>query len=66
MSSPGFTLIRGGLLLDIQARSTRHADILIEGDTVREIGPPGMDGPADSRNSPRSIIASNSCVGVKK
>ena len=48
MSSPDITIIRGGLLLDIDRRSTREADILIEGDIVREIGPPGMDGPADA------------------
>ena len=43
------TIVRGGLLLDVQGRTTRPADILIEGDTVREIGPPGMDGPGEAK-----------------
>jgi len=38
-------IIRGGLLLDVQARRAAPADVLIEGDTVIEVGPPGMDAP---------------------
>ena len=42
------TIIRGGRRLDIRRHAAEPADILIEGDTVREIGPPGMDAPADA------------------
>lgn len=45
MSSNTFKIIRGGQLLDIEGRSWRPADILVEGEDIREIGPPGMDGP---------------------
>jgi 5-methylthioadenosine/S-adenosylhomocysteine deaminase len=40
-----FTIIRNGRLVDLQQRQAIPADILIEGDTVREIGSPGMDAP---------------------
>ncbi|SEA98589.1 amidohydrolase family protein [Rubrimonas cliftonensis] len=43
------TIVRGGLLLDIEARSWNAADILIEGDRIAEIGPPGMAAPEDAR-----------------
>jgi 5-methylthioadenosine/S-adenosylhomocysteine deaminase len=39
------TILRGGLLLDIVGRKASHADILIEDDTVREIGPADMSAP---------------------
>jgi guanine deaminase len=39
------TILRGGLVLDIAAGSAEPADILIEGDTIREIGPPGWAAP---------------------
>ena len=42
------TIIRGGRLLDIARHTAEPADILVEGDTVREIGPPGMDAPPDT------------------
>jgi guanine deaminase len=42
----GFSVIRGGRLLDLESRSARPADILIEGDTIIEIGPPGLPAPA--------------------
>jgi guanine deaminase len=48
MSTGGYSIVRGGLLLDVPGRTTRPADILVEGDTIREIGPPGMDGPAEA------------------
>ena len=41
-----YTVLRGGLVLDIAAESAAPADILIEGDTIREIGPPGCSAPA--------------------
>ena len=43
MSSGGFGVVRGGQLLDLDTRSLRPADILIDGDTIKEIGPPGLD-----------------------
>ncbi|MEM8878142.1 MAG: amidohydrolase [Pseudomonadota bacterium] len=46
MSAAEYKVLRGGLLLDIVNRTTSYADILIEGDTVGEIGPPGMAAPA--------------------
>ena len=42
------TIIRGGRLLDAARHAAEPADLLIEGDTVREIGPPGMAAPADA------------------
>src|SRR5262252_10259056 len=39
------TILRGGRLLDITAGTAEPADILIEGDTIREIGPPGCAAP---------------------
>ena len=42
------TIIRGGRLLDIARHAAEPADILVEGDTVREIGPPGMAAPPDA------------------
>jgi 5-methylthioadenosine/S-adenosylhomocysteine deaminase len=44
-----FTIVRGGLLLDIRAGSAAAADILIEDDTIREIGPPGLAAPDGAR-----------------
>jgi guanine deaminase len=39
------TILRGGLVLDIAAGTAEPADILIEGDTIRELGPPGRAAP---------------------
>jgi 5-methylthioadenosine/S-adenosylhomocysteine deaminase len=44
-----YTVLRGGLVLDIAAGTADPADILIEDDTIREIGPPGCAAPADAR-----------------
>src|SRR5215469_12458093 len=38
----GFIVIRGGRVLDIAAGTADAADILVEDDTIREIGPTGM------------------------
>ena len=43
-----YQIIRGGLLVDIQMRSTAPADILIEGDRVLEVGPPGLAAPEEA------------------
>src|SRR5712691_4979909 len=44
-----YTILRGGLVLDIAAGTAEPLDILIEDDTIREIGPPGCAAPADAR-----------------
>src|SRR5437762_5603702 len=40
-----YTMIRGGRVLDIDRGTAEPADILIEDDTIREIGPPGLAAP---------------------
>jgi 5-methylthioadenosine/S-adenosylhomocysteine deaminase len=50
-----YTIVRGGKLLDIAKRKAQPADILIKGDTIAEIGRPGLAAPAgaavvDARN----------------
>ena len=40
-----YTILRGGRMLDIAAGTAEPADVLIEGDTIREIGPPGSAAP---------------------
>ncbi|MBI4182424.1 MAG: amidohydrolase [Proteobacteria bacterium] len=42
-------VIRGGRLLDIDAHRADPADILIEGDTIREVGRPGLKAPDGAR-----------------
>src|SRR5713226_5325600 len=42
-------IMRGGLVLDIAAGTAEPADILIEDDTIREIGPPGCAAPEGAR-----------------
>jgi 5-methylthioadenosine/S-adenosylhomocysteine deaminase len=44
----GYTILRGGRMLDIVAGTAEPADILIDGDTIREVGPPGLAAPADA------------------
>src|SRR5438128_6021416 len=39
------TIVRGGRVLDIRAHRADAADILITGDTITEIGPPGLAAP---------------------
>lgn len=48
MTTAGFTVIRGGRVLDAEAPAARRAeaaDVLIEGETIREIGRPGLAAP---------------------
>jgi guanine deaminase len=40
-----YTIIRGGRVLDIAAGTAELADILVEDDTIREIGPSGLAAP---------------------
>src|SRR5712691_6208576 len=44
-----YTILRGGLVLDIAAGTAEPADILIEDDTIRELGPPGCPAPEGAR-----------------
>jgi 5-methylthioadenosine/S-adenosylhomocysteine deaminase len=39
------TILRGGRVLDIAAGTAEFSDVLIEGDTIRQIGPPGCRAP---------------------
>ena len=43
-----WTILRGGRVLDIGAGTADFADILVEGDTIREVGPPGLPAPAEA------------------
>jgi guanine deaminase len=45
MSAPA-TVVRGGRVLDIRAHRADAADLLITGDTITEIGAPGLAAPA--------------------
>jgi guanine deaminase len=47
MTQP-FTIIRQGLLIEAEAHRVRPADILVAGEEIREIGPPGLAAPADA------------------
>ena len=48
MADVRHTVLRGGRVLDGGDHDGGPADILIEGDAIRAIGPPGMDAPADA------------------
>jgi 5-methylthioadenosine/S-adenosylhomocysteine deaminase len=42
---PAHTIIRGGRLLDVAGHAAPFTDILLDGDTIREIGRPGLAAP---------------------
>ena len=42
------TVIRNGRVLDIKGHRAPAADILIDGDSIAEIGQPGLTAPADA------------------
>jgi 5-methylthioadenosine/S-adenosylhomocysteine deaminase len=48
MGAPFHTLIRNGLVLDIAGHAAPPADLLIAGDTIAAIGPPGIAAPEDA------------------
>jgi guanine deaminase len=48
IKAPRMTVIRGGRLLDIRRHAAPPADILVAGDTIAEIGRPGLAAPADA------------------
>jgi 5-methylthioadenosine/S-adenosylhomocysteine deaminase len=41
-------VIRNGQVLDPERRTVEAADILIQGDAILELGPPGLDAPEDA------------------
>lgn len=41
MTGREHTIIRRGLVLDAERPGAEPADLLIEGDTIRAVGPPG-------------------------
>jgi 5-methylthioadenosine/S-adenosylhomocysteine deaminase len=41
-------IIRGGRLLDPPRHRGEPGDLLVDGDTIREVGPPGLAAPADA------------------
>ena len=47
-----YTILRGGRVLDIAKGTADFADILIEDDTIREIGAPGCPAPEGARETP--------------
>jgi guanine deaminase len=46
---PPAVVVRGGRVLDIRAHRADPADLVIVGDTIREVGPPGVKAPAGAR-----------------
>ncbi|HEX2891237.1 amidohydrolase family protein [Vineibacter terrae] len=49
MSSPEKIIIRGGRLIDANSHVAAPTDILVIGDSIAELGPPGMPAPSDAR-----------------
>jgi 5-methylthioadenosine/S-adenosylhomocysteine deaminase len=47
-----FTVLRGGRVLDIAAGTAEPADLLIEDDTIRDIGVPGCPAPLEAVEIP--------------
>src|SRR2546427_13237183 len=48
VSSSAATIIRGGRVLDARRHRADAADVLVAGDTIAEIGAPGLAAPADA------------------
>ena len=48
MSNDRPTIVRSGRVLDSTRPAADFADLLIEGDTIREIGVPGLSAPEDA------------------
>lgn len=48
MKNETFKIIRGGRVLNIDARSVDVVDLLLLGDTIQELGRPGLQAPADA------------------
>jgi 5-methylthioadenosine/S-adenosylhomocysteine deaminase len=43
-----FSIIRDGVLVDAKRRTAEPTDILIKGDTILSVGPPGLEAPPDA------------------
>ncbi|MCP5155584.1 MAG: amidohydrolase family protein [Ectothiorhodospiraceae bacterium] len=48
MSGDAFLVLRGGRLVDARAHAAPAADVLIRGETIVEVGPPGLAAPGDA------------------
>ena len=48
MTVKPMTVVRNGRVLDIKRHCAPAADILIDGDTIAQLGPPGLAAPADA------------------
>src|SRR6478609_8202374 len=48
MAEKRATIVRGGRLINAGGHRAEAADILIAGDSVAEVGPPGLAAPADA------------------
>ena len=48
MAEKRATIVRGGRLINPGGQRAEAADILIAGDSVAEVGPPGLTAPADA------------------
>ena len=46
---PETLVIRGGRVVEPRSHKSDFADLLVEGDTIREIGPPGLAAPASAK-----------------
>lgn len=49
MAKMAMTVIRGGRVVDIKGHAAPKADILVKGDTIVEIGRPGLPAPPDAK-----------------
>ena len=49
MTRPDSTVIRGGRILDAPAHRADPGDVLIVGERIEALGPPGIDAPPDAR-----------------
>jgi 5-methylthioadenosine/S-adenosylhomocysteine deaminase len=47
--SPDKIIIRGGRLIDVDRHTAAPSDVLVIGDSIAEVGPPGMAAPSDAR-----------------
>lgn len=45
---PEYVIVRGALVLDAKTPAAQHADVLIKGDTIAEVGPPGLAVPDEA------------------
>ena len=50
-TSPGpvYTVVRGGRILDVSGRRAAPGDLLIAGDRIEAVGPPGLPAPSGAR-----------------